>query len=128
MDIINKMFTLTAEFRSVENKVAQMCLNLKETVFEKPEESNQHLKSLYIWGHIDEKSISKMLIDGGAVVNLMSYVVFKKLGREDDELVKTNLTLNGMREPDGGQRCHLHEDHHREQIACYRVLHRRGAR
>jgi hypothetical protein len=37
-----------------------------------------------------------MLIDGGAAVNLMSYSVFKKLGREDDELMKTNLTLNGM--------------------------------
>jgi hypothetical protein len=29
-------------------------------------------------------------------VNLMPYSVFKKLGREDDELVKTNLTLNGV--------------------------------
>jgi hypothetical protein len=37
-----------------------------------------------------------MLIDGGAVVNLMSYSVFKKLGREDDDLVKTNLMLNGV--------------------------------
>jgi hypothetical protein len=37
-----------------------------------------------------------MLIDGGAAVNLMSYSVFKKLRREDDELMKTNLTLNGM--------------------------------
>jgi hypothetical protein len=37
-----------------------------------------------------------MLIDGGAAVNLMSYSIFKKLGREDDELVKTNLMLNGV--------------------------------
>jgi hypothetical protein len=36
-----------------------------------------------------------MLVDGGAAVNLMSYSVFKKLEREDDELMKTNLTLNG---------------------------------
>jgi hypothetical protein len=46
--------------------------------------------------HIDEKSISRILIDGGTVVNLMSYAVFKKLGWEDDELVKTNLMLNGV--------------------------------
>jgi hypothetical protein len=26
----------------------------------------------------------------------MSYSIFKKLGREDDELVKTNLSLNGV--------------------------------
>jgi hypothetical protein len=38
-----------------------------------------------------------MLIDGGAAINLMSYSVFKKLGREDDELMKTNLTLNDVR-------------------------------
>jgi hypothetical protein len=30
------------------------------------------------------------------VVNLMLYSIFKKLRREDDELMKTNLTLNGM--------------------------------
>jgi hypothetical protein len=37
-----------------------------------------------------------MLIDGGAAVNLMPYTVFEKLGREDDELMKTNLMLKGM--------------------------------
>jgi hypothetical protein len=65
-------------------------------MFEKPEESSQHLKSFYVRGHIDGKPISRMLIDGGAAVNLMPYSVFQKLGREDDELVKTNLMLNGV--------------------------------
>jgi hypothetical protein len=65
-------------------------------VFEKPEESSQHLKPLYIWGHIEGKPISRMLINGGAAVNLMSYSIFKKLGKEEDELVKTNLMLNGV--------------------------------
>jgi hypothetical protein len=37
-----------------------------------------------------------MLVDNGAAINLMSYSVFKKLGREDSELVNTNLTLNGV--------------------------------
>jgi hypothetical protein len=37
-----------------------------------------------------------MLVDGGAAVNLMPYSIFNKLGREDNELVKTNLMLNGM--------------------------------
>jgi hypothetical protein len=36
-----------------------------------------------------------MLIDGGTAVNLMSYTVFKKLEREDDKLMKSNLMLNG---------------------------------
>jgi hypothetical protein len=34
-----------------------------------------------------------MVIDGDVAINLMPYSVFKKLGREDNELVKTNLTL-----------------------------------
>jgi hypothetical protein len=37
-----------------------------------------------------------MLVDGGVVVKLMSYSVFKKLGRKDDELMKTNLMLNSV--------------------------------
>jgi hypothetical protein len=37
-----------------------------------------------------------MLINNGAAVNQMSYSIFKKLCREDDELVKANLMLNGM--------------------------------
>jgi hypothetical protein len=37
-----------------------------------------------------------MLVNGGVVVNLMPYSMLKKLRKEDDELMKTNLTLNGM--------------------------------
>jgi hypothetical protein len=88
---INMVFTLPTEFSGVEEEVAQMCLIPKEVVFEKPEGLSQHLKLLYIRGHIDKKLISRMLIDGGAVVNLMPYTVFKKLGWEDNKLMKTNL-------------------------------------
>jgi hypothetical protein len=77
---INMVFTLPAEFKGVEEEIAQMCLIPKEVVFEKPEESSQHLKPLCFWCHIDRKPISRMIIDGGAAVNLMSYAVFKRLG------------------------------------------------
>jgi hypothetical protein len=93
---MNVVFMLSTEFKSAEEDVAQMCLSPKEVVFKKPEESSQHLKPLYVWGHIDEKPISRMLIDGGAIINLMSYSIFKKLGRNDDELMKINPTLNGV--------------------------------
>jgi hypothetical protein len=93
---INMVFTPPTEFRGAKEEVAQMCLGPKEAMFEKPEESSQHMKPLYIRGHIDGRPISRMLVDGGAAVNLMPYSVFKKLGWEDDELVKTNLTLNGV--------------------------------
>jgi hypothetical protein len=32
-------------------------------MFEKPEELSQHLKPLYVRGHIDGRSISRMLVD-----------------------------------------------------------------
>jgi hypothetical protein len=51
---------------------------------------------LYILGHIDGKPVSRMLVDGNAVINLIPYTIFKKVGREDDELMKTNLKLNGV--------------------------------
>jgi hypothetical protein len=93
---INMVFTLPAEFRGIKEEVTQICLDPKEVVFKKPKESSQHIKPLYIRGHIDGRPISMMLIDGCAAVNLMSYSVFKKLGWEDNELVKTTLTLNGV--------------------------------
>jgi hypothetical protein len=93
---INMVFTLSVEFRGAKEEVTQMCLGPKEVVFEKTEESGQHLKLLYVQGHIDGKPIFRMLIDGGAAVNLMLYSIFKNLGRKDDELVKTNLMLNGV--------------------------------
>jgi hypothetical protein len=50
---INMVFTLLAEFRGIEEEVAQMWLGPKEVMFEKPEELSQHLKPMYIGGHID---------------------------------------------------------------------------
>jgi hypothetical protein len=46
--------------------------------------------------HIDGIPIAKMLVDGGAAVNLMPYSLYRKLGKQDDELVKTNMTLSGV--------------------------------
>jgi hypothetical protein len=47
-------------------------------------------------GHINGKPISQMLVDGGAIVNLMLYSLFKKLGGSDEELIKTNMTISGV--------------------------------
>jgi hypothetical protein len=93
---VNMVFMLPEEFWGAEEEVTQMCLGPKEAIFEKPEELSQHLKPLYVQGHIDGKPISRMLIDGGVAINLIPYSIFKKLGRKDDELVKTNLTLNDV--------------------------------
>ena len=37
-----------------------------------------------------------MLVDGGLIVNLMPYSLFKKLGGTDEELIKTNMMVSGM--------------------------------
>jgi hypothetical protein len=76
--------------------VAQFDFGPKEADFTKPKESVNHLKSLFVRGHIDGIPIAKMLVDGGATVNLIPYSLYKKLGKQDDELVKTNMTLSGV--------------------------------
>jgi hypothetical protein len=70
--------------------VAQFDFGPKEAAFTKPKESVNQLKSLFMRGHIDGIPIAKMLVDGGAAVNLMHYSLYRKLGKQDDELVKTN--------------------------------------
>jgi hypothetical protein len=80
----------------MEEEVAQMSSGPMEAMFEKPEESSQHMKPLYVRGHIDGRPISRMLIDDSVAVNLMLYSAWKKLGREGDKLMKINLTLNGV--------------------------------
>ena len=37
-----------------------------------------------------------MLVDGGAIVNLMPYSLYKKLGGTDEELIKTNMTVSDV--------------------------------
>ena len=43
-----------------------------------------HLKALYVKGFVDGKPMSKILVDGGASVNLMPYTTFCKLGKEPE--------------------------------------------
>jgi hypothetical protein len=93
---VNMVFTLPTEFRGAEEEMAHIYLSPKVVMFEKPEESSHHLKPLYVQGHIDGKPNCRMLIDGNTAVNLMSCSIFRKLGRGNDELMKTNLTLNGV--------------------------------
>ena len=94
---IDMVYYLPAEFRAVdeEGEVAQLDFGPKNAIFEKPKELVTHLKPLYLRGHINGSPLTRMLVDGGAVVNLMPYSVFKKLGLPDEELIKTNMVLNG---------------------------------
>ena len=37
-----------------------------------------------------------MSVDSGAIVNLMPYSLYKKLGGTDEELIRTNKTISGV--------------------------------
>ena len=102
---INMVYYLPAEFRAVDEdgEVAQVNFGPKNAIFEKPAEPVKHLKPLYIRGHINGKPVTRMMVDGGAVVNLMPYSVFKKLQLDDHELMKTNMVLNGFEGGEGVQ-------------------------
>ena len=44
-------------------------------------------------GFIDGKPMTKMLVDGGAAVNLMPYTTFPKLGKDHGDLLETYMML-----------------------------------
>jgi hypothetical protein len=63
-------------------------------IFEKPADSErQHLKALFVKGRVDGQPMTKILVDGGAAINIMPYAVYRKLGKGDQDLTKTNMML-----------------------------------
>ena len=48
-------------------------------------------------GFVDGKPMSKMLVDGGASVNLMPYTTFHKLGKGPGDLIETDMMLKDFR-------------------------------
>ena len=47
-------------------------------------------------GRVDGQHVSKILIDGGAAINIMPYVMYRKLGKGDQDLIKTDMMLKGF--------------------------------
>ena len=79
-----------------EEETAHLDFGSREAIFQKPKDLDNHLKALYLRGHINGKPVSRMLVDSGAIVNLMPYSLYKKLGGTDEELIKTNMMVNGV--------------------------------
>ena len=65
---------------------------VQQAIFDKPVK-HQHLKALYIKGCVNGKSMSKILVDEGAFVNLMPYTIFCKLSKGPGDLIETNMML-----------------------------------
>jgi len=89
---VNMVFMLPMEFlapssdNEVEfsNQIAQLALDLMTAIFEKPANNErQHLKALFVKGRVDGQPMTKILIDGGAAINIMPYAVYRKFGKGD---------------------------------------------
>jgi hypothetical protein len=65
-------------------------------MFEKPEKLGEHMKPLYIKGHLDGWPVGRMMVDGGASINIMPLSMFEKLGHKECELKQTNMSLCGF--------------------------------
>ena len=102
---VGMVFMLPAEFMAPEcqevysdfdesefEELAATLILTQQAVFDKPEKY-QHLKALYINGFGNGRPMSKMLVDGGAAVNIMPYATFRKFGKNDDDLLITDLRL-----------------------------------
>jgi hypothetical protein len=78
----------------LSDQVAQLTLDPMMVVFEKPiDDERQHLKALFVKDRVDGQPVSKILIDGGAAINIMPYVMYQKLGRGYQDLTKTDMML-----------------------------------
>ena len=77
--------------------------------FEKPEdEKRKYLKVLLLKGFVDGKPITKMLVDGGAAVNIMPYAMLSKHGKSNEDLTMTSMMLKdfeGVVSPAVGALC-----------------------
>ena len=98
-------FVLSSEFRApadqevysdfddseYEEIVAKLTV-IQQAIFDKPVKY-RCLNALYVKGFVDGKPMSKMLVDGGASVNLMPYTTFRKLGKGLGDLIETDMML-----------------------------------
>ncbi|XP_020106673.1 uncharacterized protein LOC109722906 [Ananas comosus] len=97
------------EFKEKEEdglKVAQLQLEdvqpADAVVFEKPSAmQTRFIRPLFIKALIECRPVGRVMVDGGAMVNVMPTVFFKKLGKDEDELkpmdtIMTDFSGNGQ--------------------------------
>ena len=101
---IQMTFLLPSEFRAPTDQEVYLDFNeseyeivakltvVQQAIFDKLVK-HRHLKALYMKGFVDGKPMNKMLVDGGASINLMSYTTFCKLGKGPRDLIETNMML-----------------------------------
>ena len=93
------VFVLPQEFKApsgeeVEQDMAQLSLDpMQATVDKTGDNERKHLRPLFMKGYINGNSITKMLVDGGAAVNIMPYTRYQKLGLGEEDLIQTDMML-----------------------------------
>jgi len=100
---VNMVFMLPMEFLApssddeelgFSDQIAQLALDPMTAIFEKPADNErQHLKALFVKGRVDGQPMTKISIDGGAAINIMPYAGYRKLGKGDQDLTKTDMML-----------------------------------
>jgi len=100
---VNIVFMLSMEFLAsssddeevdFSDQIAQLALDPMTVIFEKPADNErQHLKALFVKGRVDGQPMTKILVDGGATINIKPYAVYRKLGKGDQDLTKTDMML-----------------------------------
>jgi hypothetical protein len=93
---INMVCTIPAEFRAPIEDMAELTLGAERAMFKKLDNPGAHMKPLFIRGHLDGTPIRHMLVDGGASINILPLLLFKKLGYVESDLKRTNLSLSGF--------------------------------
>ena len=100
---VNMVFMLLIEFLApssedeeldFSDQIAQLALDPMTAIFEKPTDNErQYLKALFVKGRVDGQPMTKILVDGGAAINIMPYAVYRKLGKGDQDLIKIDMML-----------------------------------
>ncbi|GKU99938.1 hypothetical protein SLEP1_g12712 [Rubroshorea leprosula] len=68
---------------------------LEQIIFNKPDESvARHIKLLYISAHMDGVPMNRVLVDNGAAVNVIPSFMLRTLGKNSEDLVYTDVTIN----------------------------------
>ncbi|KAM2196268.1 hypothetical protein ACFX1R_030170 [Malus domestica] len=68
-----------------------------EMVFSRPSISlANHLKPIYISAHLEGVPFKRILIDGGAAVNVLPAKQMRKMGRGTEDLIPTDLTVSSF--------------------------------
>jgi hypothetical protein len=70
------------------------CVEGQQAMFKRPDRHMQHhFKPLFIQAKINDVGINKVMVDGGAVVNLLPHFLLKKIGLSESDLKPHNVVL-----------------------------------